>query len=175
MSALFIPNPGGIFNRRFIYQDCLNVELLLHHSETPEAYPLIYRQKQVENWRQAFPYGDLLALWIGCAIYITNHIKNAVDRSRAEKFFTCIAFSMYEPDDEGTLIPKIYVAEKKRRHQIMSTCRKVMCGEESPDVMKIKSAFRACGIAGEFSFYESRFADPSGEGTIIWLYCIQSE
>src|SRR5581483_5626467 len=113
MSALFIQNPGKVFNRKFIYQDCLDADLLLQHTETPEAYPLICRQNQVENWRQAFPFGDLLALWIGCAIYIINHIKNSVEKSRAEKLFTCIAFSMYELDDEDVLIPKIYVAEKE--------------------------------------------------------------
>ncbi|WP_156429812.1 hypothetical protein [Burkholderia sp. FL-7-2-10-S1-D7] len=175
MSASSVPNPKKIFSKEFVYQDCLDVELLLQHTEMPEAYPLIYRQHQVERWRLVFPHGDLLALWIGCAIFIKNYVKNSMEASRSENFFTCIAFSMYEPNDEEVLIPKIYVANAERRDRIKSTFRKITSNKESANISKIKAAFVSCGMVNNFEFYEDGFDDPSGDGKIIWLYCIQSD
>ncbi|WP_233828571.1 hypothetical protein [Paraburkholderia sp. ZP32-5] len=174
MSVNIIPNPKKIFSKKFIYQDCLDVDLLLQHTEAPEVYPLIYRQHQIESWRLAFPHGNLLALWIGCAVFVKNYAKNAAEKSREENFFTCIAFSMYEPDDEEILIPKIYVANAERKNQISAALRKVKFNRESARILEIKAAFEACGMLNDFSFYEDRFDDPSGDGKIIWLYCIQS-
>ena len=165
---------GKTFSKKFIYQDCLNVDLMLQTTGTPETYPLLHREFQVENWKAAFPDGNLLALWVGHAIALRSFAINSAKKTKARKFFLCLAFSMYNPSDDEYLIPKIYVANRKRMKTILSLSRDITHSKGSSEISKIKSAFKSCGALGSFSFYEDRFKDPSGRGEIIWLYCISS-
>lgn len=167
-------NFGKLFSKQFIYQDCLDVDLLSQVADTPEAYPLLHREFQVENWKSAFPGGNLLALWIGHAIFLRNFALNSIKKEASKKLFSCLAFSMYKPDSEEHLIPKIYVANRRRVRSIITSSRDVTNTRGSSQAIKIKSAFKACGAFNDFEFYESRFKDPSGDGEIIWLYCISS-
>ena len=161
-----------IFSKKFIYQKCLDIKYILRQTDEPENYEIIHQECQIKNWKNEFPNRDLLLLWINCAHFIINQIKNSIDKSVLDDFFIGVAFSFYYPSDDWPLIPGIYVADRNRRSQILDH----FCGEkinhDSSEMVKVKLGFKACGILNDFIFYKSIFKDPTGDGEISWIYCI---
>ena len=155
-----------------MYQDCLDAEFILQKTDAPESYPIISREYQIKNWKTEFPGKDLLPIWINCANFIINHIKNSAGQSALDDFFVCIAFALYYPRDDWPLVPRIYVADASHKKILMNRFNKMNFRHNSEEMIEIQRGFKSCGIIGNYEFYQDTFKDPAGYGKISWIYCI---
>jgi len=157
-----------------MYQGCLEIEHMLQKTDTPESYTIILKEPQLKNWKAEFPGKDLLPLWINCANFIINHIKNSVDKRVLDRFFVCMAFDLYYPRDDWPLIPGIYVADASHRKVLLDMFNKKKSRPDSEEMTEIQRGFKSCGLIGHYQFHQSTFKDPAGDGEISYIYCIDN-
>lgn len=168
MTSTRIFSPAVVFDKKFIYSECLNEKAVLSETSTFEEYPLIFRNKQIRNWRENFREESIFPMWIGCAIFLLGHYR----LTSKNKYFFGITIKNFEADGGRPPIPNIFVSTSIKKIEFLNRLLKTMSKIDSKEMKITKLGFKKAGMLNAFKFYESRFFDESSKSEIVRIYCI---
>lgn len=136
-----------------------DMDVFFESYESFEELPLVSRYSRLTFLKDEMSDSGVSNFLTGLAVFLLNTLR-LLEVSRSENVFFAVTFTDFAGvEEQGVLIPNIFVYPKPASLGFLEKVRENDAGLESWQMKEVKRHFSNCGVEAAFDFYESRFHD----------------
>ncbi|WJR52505.1 Imm15 family immunity protein [Pseudomonas monteilii] len=172
-------NMQKIFDHIVKEEPYTNLNVFLESYETFEEFPIISRYKKLALLKKR-PHTEAANILLSISFFVLNSATLYIHskKNKYEEHFLAITYTDFDFDFENTIeppIPNLFINPNTTKTASLENLKKKQEKDKSLEIKLVQDRFDACGLRPLFSFYESRFFDPSCNEEIIRVYAVLNQ